>query len=231
MRPSKSSRPLTDCRRGLHAQSPPLGGTPPMPGFAGPSTSSTSSPGSTWRPAPVPLITGSDPGPGRCRGLGPFQCLKNEASDGWRHPSSSARPSNHRAEHDCKGLLPRRAPTTPAPVRSRLSGHSGRLWRIAGLTHEPRRRRGGGHPRRSLDRTDRACRIGSLTKWRPGGHRARHGRRYGITLVTSDRPVRIVHTCAPEGPPPSGRAPQPLRNRVSRRAKVTFASDDAGVWT
>ena len=37
MRLSKSSRPLTDRRRGLHAQSPPLGGTPPTtpPGSAG----------------------------------------------------------------------------------------------------------------------------------------------------------------------------------------------------
>ena len=39
------------------------------------------------------------------------------------------------ADHDCKGPPGRAGPRTRAPVLSRLSGHSGRLWRAAGPTN------------------------------------------------------------------------------------------------
>ena len=38
----------------------------------------------------------------------------------------------------------------------------------------------------------RCCR----TEWRQGGHRARHDRKRNVTLIGSDRAVRIIHTCA-----------------------------------
>ena len=57
---------------------------------------------------------------------------------------------------------------------------------------------------------------------RPGGHRARHGRRGNVTLIGSASAVLSVHTCAPEDAPPFGRAPPPSRNSISQRARVTW---------
>ncbi len=54
-----------------------------------------------------------------------------------RRPASLGRPTPpETAEHDCTGPPCRGGhPTTLAPARCRLSGHSGRLWRTAGLTN------------------------------------------------------------------------------------------------
>ena len=72
----------------------------------------------------------------------------------------------------------------------------------------------GGH---DLQPTEQRRRIRShwsgRSKWRPGGHRARRGRRCSITLVSSARPVRIVHTCAPM----VRTSPSPLRDTVCER--------------
>ncbi len=43
--------------------------------------------------------------------------------------------AHNRAEHDCKVPFGGAGPPNPAAVRSRLSGHSGQLWRVAGLVH------------------------------------------------------------------------------------------------
>jgi hypothetical protein len=47
--------------------------------------------------------------------------------------ASSAVVETERANHDCKGPPCRSEARPPATVRSRLTGHSGRLWRIAGI--------------------------------------------------------------------------------------------------
>jgi hypothetical protein len=75
-----------------------------------------------------------------------------------------------------------------------------------------------------------------LTRWRPGGHRALHGRRYGIALVSSGRPVRIVHTRAPM----VRRPPSPLRDPVCERgpgpperccaSMMQMCGNDVQVW-
>ena len=99
-------------------------------------------------------------------------------------------------EHDCKrgpaaGVG---VPNTQAPARCRLSGHSGRLWRSAGLTNptvEPRRAR----VESAHTWTDCVCRIGftheaaprraSSPPWPPSMH---------VTLASSARPVRGIST-------------------------------------
>ena len=50
--------------------------------------------------------------------------------------SGSSAPPTEAAEHDCIKGPPCRCGADPTmPVRSRLTGHSGRLWRVAGLAH------------------------------------------------------------------------------------------------
>jgi len=64
---------------------------------------------------------------------------------------------------------------------SRLSGHPGRLWRLAAIarvTFEATDKRGGGHVLRPVSSSGGRGLVGwSDCSWRPGGHRARRGRR------------------------------------------------------
>jgi hypothetical protein len=97
----------------------------------------------------------------------------------------------------------------------RLSGDSGAPWRDGDPFAAPARHT---HPIGRASERSRRC---SRMKWRPGGHRARHGRRGNVILIGSARAVHIIHTCALQGATPFGRAPPPSRKQVLRRARVT----------
>src|ERR1019366_10384723 len=57
-----------------------------------------------------------------------------------------------------------------------------------------------------------------------------HGRRRQRPPRFCESGTIRVHTSAPEDAAPFGRAPPTSQNQDSRRARVTFASNDARVW-
>lgn len=102
------------------------------------------------------------------------------------------------AEHDPHGFPPSvRDPTSGQGPLSPLQAFRPAL--AAGIALAPSEFRAVAV---TVFRPTEQCRCGQVSpsvRWkrRPGGHRARLDRRYGVTLVSSTRPVQIVHTHAP----------------------------------
>lgn len=97
---------------------------------------------------------------------------------GVREHTSSATSPTEEAEHDCKGPPCRSEARRPAMVCSRLTGHSGRLRRLAGLAQRPfeSNARWSRSPSGQTHRLDRS-RSSVRSMRRPGGRRARRDRR------------------------------------------------------